>query len=358
MSTFEVLVEKIDDITNHPDADRLSIVKIRGYNCISAKLPDGSHSYNVGDLCVYVPEASIVPNYILKNGFWDDDKNKGILAGSNGNRVKAIKLRGIVSQGILLRVTNNTISNETTSLVVKHGDNVAEHLGIVKYEPAIPTFLAGQVASKSEFMFNYDFENIKKYPDTFNVDDVISITEKLHGTHIRIIITNNEIMTTSKGQGSKGLVLKNNEENANNVYVKILNQYMDTFKQIQYDYFQTYGEFKLYIFGEVIGGSIQDLSYGFKEPVLKVFDVFHEDYYNDIDFGYFIKKYELPIVPLLYQGVYSENIVNDLTSGKTFYNGVNIREGVVVKTLFHPRKILKSVSNDYLLRKGNVTEYN
>lgn len=37
-------------------------------------------------------------------GFWDSEKSKGKLLGSEGNRVKAMKLRGIVSQGILFPV--------------------------------------------------------------------------------------------------------------------------------------------------------------------------------------------------------------------------------------------------------------
>ena len=45
MAKFEVLVKKIDDIYDHENADKLSIVKIGGYNCISAKLEDGSHRY-------------------------------------------------------------------------------------------------------------------------------------------------------------------------------------------------------------------------------------------------------------------------------------------------------------------------
>ena len=61
MSNFEVLVSKIDDIYDHPNADRLSLVKIRDYVCISAKLDDGSHRYKKDHLVVYVPEDSIVP---------------------------------------------------------------------------------------------------------------------------------------------------------------------------------------------------------------------------------------------------------------------------------------------------------
>ena len=35
MSEFAVEVVKIDNVYNHPDADRLTIVEIGGYKCIS-----------------------------------------------------------------------------------------------------------------------------------------------------------------------------------------------------------------------------------------------------------------------------------------------------------------------------------
>jgi RNA ligase (TIGR02306 family) len=102
MSTFEVKVVKIDSVEHHPDADRLSLVKIAGYVCISAKLEDGSHRYKAGDLVVYIPEAAVLPEWLLKKmGFWKEVENKGTLAGSKGDRVKCVKLRNQFSQGII-----------------------------------------------------------------------------------------------------------------------------------------------------------------------------------------------------------------------------------------------------------------
>lgn len=56
MANFECKVVKIEKKANHPNADRLTIYNIGGYNCISNKLPDGSDRYNIGDLVVYIPE--------------------------------------------------------------------------------------------------------------------------------------------------------------------------------------------------------------------------------------------------------------------------------------------------------------
>lgn len=105
MATFEVPVVRIDDVTDHPDADRLTIVHIGGYRCIANKHNDGSWRYQPGDPVVYIPEDAVVPEWFLKKqGFWDEDKNKGTLDGKNGNRVRARKLRNVLSQGILYPV--------------------------------------------------------------------------------------------------------------------------------------------------------------------------------------------------------------------------------------------------------------
>lgn len=104
MANFEVPIIEVERVEHHPDADRLSLIYFKDYVTVSGKLEDGSHRYNVGDLVVYVPEAAVVPEYLLKQGFWNEKEDKGMLAGTKGNRVKAIRLRGILSQGIMFPV--------------------------------------------------------------------------------------------------------------------------------------------------------------------------------------------------------------------------------------------------------------
>jgi RNA ligase (TIGR02306 family) len=105
MGTFATPIVRVLSVEHHPNADRLSIVKILGYTAISGKLEDGSHRYKEGDLVVYIPSASILPEWLLKEmDFWDKEKNMGSLAGSNGDRVKPLRLRGIYSEGVLYPV--------------------------------------------------------------------------------------------------------------------------------------------------------------------------------------------------------------------------------------------------------------
>jgi RNA ligase (TIGR02306 family) len=105
MAEFEVKIVKIDDVSEHPNADRLTLVKIGGYTCIANKKEDGSWRYQKGDLVAYIPENSVLPEWLLKRlDMWNEEKDIGYLSGSKGNRVKAIKLRGTFSEGILFPV--------------------------------------------------------------------------------------------------------------------------------------------------------------------------------------------------------------------------------------------------------------
>ncbi len=109
MSKFSCPVVRVESVENHPNADRLSLVRLEGlgYLCITGKLSDGSHRYSSGDFCVYIPSASVLPTWLLKDmEFWNEETGKGTLAGSDGNRVKPLKLRGIFSEGVLFPVKN------------------------------------------------------------------------------------------------------------------------------------------------------------------------------------------------------------------------------------------------------------
>ena len=88
-------------------------------------------------------------------------------------------------------------------------------------------------------------------------------------------------------------------------------------------------------------------------------------YLNDAELDIACADMNLSRVPVLYRGAYSKTEVLSYTSGKETVSGqaMHIREGIVVRPIQerqHPelgRCILKSVSEEYLLRKGG-TEFN
>ena len=110
--------------------------------------------------------------------------------------------------------------------------------------------------------------------------------------------------------------------------------------------------------------SVQDLGYGC-EKSFAAFDIYIDGrYLNCNEFHNACEKLNIPSVPVLYVGPFSKDVMLRHTDGKTVIgNGAHIREGVVIKPLIERldhkkrRVILKSVSDSYLLRKGNTTEF-
>jgi hypothetical protein len=121
------------------------------------------------------------------------------------------------------------------------------------------------------------------------------------------------------------------------------------------------------LYGEIYGPKIQELTYGVNELSVVFFDLTFEGKYVDWDiFVKFCEARGFPIVPVLFRGKYSEGILRLSTDGKTVLGkGCHIREGAVIKPAQEAfnnqcgRKILKSVSADYLLTKKqeNPEEY-
>ena len=219
----------------------------------------------------------------------------------------------------------------------------------------------------------------KKYPHLFDDDDVVSLTEKIHGTYMQVgwcadlapredLFGDGRVWVTSKGIAGKGMYIKNVPENADNLYVKtaLAHNLTETLIIIG----KVLGAGRIYAMGEV-AGDVQDLKYGCKPGhyFFRLFDV----YIDKGDGGKFFgldslhrvaRDLGVEVVPTIVEGVWADirPKLMDYTRGKSLLAPNQIREGVVIKTVTeqrHPRfgrKIAKSVSEDYLLRKGETTE--
>jgi len=376
VATFEVVIQKIQSVEHHPNADRLDLVSINDYRCIV-----GRDQYKENDLVAYIPEAAILPDWLIEQlGL------TGRLAGKQKNRVKAVKLRGILSQGLIVPLLgdnnpnfpdacSHAIQNETETMGVIEGDDVTEFLGIVKYEPPIPIHMSGEVFNAFGYTLSYDIENIKKFPDVIKEGEEVTFTEKLHGTwccfgHHPSVPS---AIVSSKGISDKGLAFKFNKANENNLYIKALDSTKDeNGLNVLCRVMETLGnDLAFYILGEVFGRGIQDLHYGLTSPTFRVFDVYigepgHGTYLNKDELKKFCEQYKIKRVPTLYRGPFSKDVMEEYTNGKETFSGkeCNIREGIVINPKEERRDpeigrvILKSVSEKYLLRKGNPTEFN
>lgn len=372
MSTFEVKVVRLDAVNPIANADAIEVAHVGGYRAVVRK-----GQFKAGDLAIYIPEAAVLPERLIEVlGL------TGKLAGSQHNRVKATKLRGVLSQGLVI---------PTTVWVRLHGDNetdwngiyedeldIAEAFSIVKYEPPIPAHLAGEVYNAGlNKTLAFDVENIKKFPGVLLEGEQVVMTEKLHGSCSFCSFVDGETLVYSKGLGGeRGLCFKlDAPANDNNLYVKTFRQLglLDTVQRLS-------GWFRapVTLLGEVLG--CQDLKYGIKngEVGFRLFDLWvgypprfgHDTegrFLNDAEIDLVCQTYGIERVPVVYRGPFSQDVLETVTTGKETVTGkeLHIREGVVVKPTVERsseglgRVMLKSVSADYLCRKNpDATEFN
>ena len=302
-------------------------------------------------------------------GLWDTEAGKGKLAGPTGTRLKAVRLRGTVSQGLIFPAPPGFAI----------GDDVAEHLGITKYVPQAPTSMRGEITPVPAVAPVYDIENILAHPDMIQEGEEVTYTEKIHGTlaayafapqlnHPELI--NQNVIISSKSMTGK-FGFKDNPGNDNNVYVRNFREKIletGAWDQVQ----QMAGDGNIVIYGEIFGDGIQDLHYGMKKTKgFRIFDIYRGDsangrYLNFEELRNAVTGIGLEMVPVLYVGPHSAGELAKHTNGRDTVSGTHVREGVVVTPVTErasddlklERVKLKSVSQDYLFRKGNQTEYN
>ena len=188
MSTLKAEICRIEKVENHPNADRLEIVQVKDWNCVVSK-----NSFSEGDLCLYIPIDSILPEELEKKIFGEDSKVK-----LHKHRVRTIKLRGVISQGLI-------IEPEKIGICAKEGQDLTSYLGITKYEP--PEELPSVYGTCNKIKKRYinsnfhkytDISNIKNYPKVFEDGEGVYISEKLHGSSFRAGWVRNEANTIWK----------------------------------------------------------------------------------------------------------------------------------------------------------------
>ena len=361
MAEFESKIYRIG-VEPHPDADRLDLARVGDFRCVV-----GKGNFEDGDLAAYIPEAAIVPDDVIA-----EMGLEGRLAGKRKNRVKAVKLRGVLSQGLVYPVDGRRFIDNPECLPLEEGDDVTELLGIEKYEPPIPVHMEGQVENYFGKTMKYDIENIKKYPEAIRDGEEVVFTEKLHGTWCGISHRDDDgFRVTSKGQSAKGLVFKMNEENQGNLYVKAFYEALncgdlgDLVDDIKTAFDPKDGE--VFVLGEVFGRGVQDLHYGTPKPSFRVFDIFVGNseggggrYLDTAEVRMALAEVGMEYVPILYEGTFSKEILEEHTNGRSSMDEGHIREGIVVRPKRERRTdeigrvVLKSVSEDYTLRKGGT----
>ena len=349
MAETFVEVVQIGDVSPHPNADRLEVATVGGYQVVV-----GKGTFAAGDVAAYFPPNVLLPEELaeqlsvtkyLKHA----EFNQG--EGASQCRVAGCKLRGLPSFGFLASIDNLGVKRE--SLVV--GQNINELIGAKKYQPPVRITQA-DAASDHEFFHRYsEIENIQRYPHGIPEGTPVRITEKLHGSNCRVGMVNGEYMA-----GSHRLRRKEPPEGKQCIYWEPLSYPGVRPALLDLSARQN----SVIFFGEIYGPGIQDMDYGVTagKRGFRVFDIsVNGNYAPWSQVKATCDQYGIETVPLLYVGPFSRAKVDELTYGPTTVGDPRCsfkgREGVVITPLQEQwmnggRMILKSVSADYLDRKG------
>lgn len=345
-------VQQIAELLPIEGADAIEVARINGWNVVVKK-----GDFKVDEMAVFCEVDSFLPiqpeyEFLRKSSY------KKMSDGTEGFRLRTIRLRGQLSQGLLINyqtLISKLPSDENGHVDLPDvGEDVTKIMGIIKYEPPIPACLAGQMKGNFPgFLNKTDEERVQNIPISMyerykNKGKKYYITEKLDGSSCSIYLRGNEFGVCSRNV--------NLLETEGNTFWKVARQY--NIEEIlrehsEYTGFQTFA-----LQGEVIGEGIQGNPYNIKGHQFHIFNLFYSDldYYANIDeLIDFSKKYNLKVVPLLYKDInLPENGMEclKLAEGKSALNSNTEREGIVIR-YFDRSVSFKAISNKFLLKKDD-----
>lgn len=350
-------IRRIAEIRPIENADAIEHVRVDGWWVVAKK-----GEFQVDDLVVYIEIDAWCPHELAP--FLSKGKEPREYNGVKGERLKTVKLRGAVSQGLLLPIP--TELNDPTQFT--EGLDITELLGIQKWEPPIPAQLRGKIAGNfPSWLRKTDEDRIQNcFKDVSpRLNESWVIEEKVDGSSMTVGYRKGDFILDKDGQPipeefvvcSRNLSLKLEDEG--NTFVRIAKE-----SGIQ-DAMKAYGR-NLGISGELIGEGIQGNKYDIKGHRWLVFNIF------DVDTGKYVSAEErqfiirdlvalgatieqVPVITAVGTTLLDGLSVDDfleMAEGKSALNPKTEREGLVFKNQTDPDISFKAISNRWLLKTG------
>lgn len=329
-------IRRIKEINPIDGADSIELAKVDGWQVVVKK-----GEFSVGNLVVYCEVDSWIPEHLAPFLFKGREFN-----GVKGERLRTIKLRGQLSQGLIL-------PKPISLMDACEGDVVTSTLGIQKWEKPLPAQLVGQAKGFfPEFLRKTDQERCqnltREIQDSFDNGDRFEVTIKLDGSSLTAYFKNGEV-----GVCSRNLELKLNDENSHNTFIKTATEtgLLDALK--------AYGK-NIAIQGELMGEGVQGNRENLKQHQIFVFDIYDIDkceYLTPSErVGVFGEFKNLGFTgehcPILHADIAlpSGNVSDLLEFAEGSSLNHPIREGLVFKRM-DGQFSFKAISNKFLLKE-------
>lgn len=329
MSTHAVTVVEVGEVRPHPNAERLDIVAVGPWQVVVKR-----GEFVRGQRAVYVEPDYVVPTTRPEFAFLAK-------AGKDTHRLKAVRLRGELSFGLLL-----PLPPEISDAPV--GTNVMETLGIARYEP--PAGKAGTFADEmahdrwpSTHAPKFDLENYNHFPSIITPGEHIVCTEKVHGANARYVYVDGEFFMGSRNRWVK--------QDGNHIWTRAAANNPNIEK-----WCRTYEGMVLY--GEIYG-AVQSLKYGLDKDVrfTGFAAVHHGVWLRQPVLFPSLADFDVPHVPIIYSGPFDIDRIKEIAEQDSVIAETpgHMMEGVVIvpsKERYHSligRVALKYISNRYWL---------
>jgi RNA ligase (TIGR02306 family) len=335
-------IRRIDELKPIDGADAIECAVIGGWSVVVKK-----GEFTVGELAIYFEIDSWIPVELAP--FLSKGKEPRVFEGVAGERLKTIKLRGQLSQGLLLPYGILPFDSHG---VLGEGDDVTELLNIKKWEKPMNAQLAGLCKGNFPTLIpktdQERAQNLVKEIVAANERNVkFEITEKLEGSSMTVYRIHGEF-----GVCSRNMDLKETEGNA---FWQVAREDAINEKMIAVDEHWDFA-----IQGELIGPGIQGNIYKLSKPEFRVFDVYNIQsgcYLDPLARRELIERMGLKHVPVLaaQAELYDTLGITDMPQLLKFAEGTSVmgdinteREGLVFKEV-NGGFTFKVISNKYLL---------
>ena len=340
-------VRRIAEVKLIEGADKICVYRVDGWWVV-----DAIDKYKLDDLVVYAEPDSWVPHtiapFLTKPG-----QSPKVYNEVEGQRLRTIKLRGQISQGLLLPlevamekfVNSDEDDGEELCERFYDGADVTELLGIQKWEPPAEFRAANAKGSFPHFIPKTDCERVQNLSHQVQqwVEDevVFQKSEKLDGSSMTVFYKDGEV-----GCCSRNLELKDDGTST----------FWETAKNEQLvEKLISLGK-NIALQGELLGGQIQGNSYkitGFKFFLYDIYDIDKQEYLRPEVVEQFAAMHGISHVPIIgYVTLPKEDTIQALlldADGKSAVGCNPKREGFVYKSTKDTNISVKCISNSWLL---------
>jgi RNA ligase (TIGR02306 family) len=240
MSMFHVSIERIERVWPHPGADRLDLATLVGK---TFQLVVGRGQYRAGDEVVYFPIDAVLPVPVQEKL-----KVVGKLAGSQKNRVKTVRLRGEISQGIAGPLSL------LDSLEDRAPEVITGYLGVTKYEAPEELELAGARVPLPEGQGPYDIEAAENFTDVVAtlLQEQVQITEKVEGSNLCVSLCQGRVFVCQRNFAIEPIAGKRH----------VFWEVAERDRLIEFARALSGGQHDVRVYGELIGPKVQGNYYG------------------------------------------------------------------------------------------------